>query len=88
VDPASVDGHIHLLVEAGLIEAKEVPHHLRQPVHGRLYPTRLTWAGHDFLDAIRRDRVWEKVKAEGADLPFGVVKELAIATLRAMIGLG
>jgi hypothetical protein len=91
VDPALVDGHLELLIDADYIRAIEDTT-LRRPKFQRFTPTRLTSSGHDFLAAIRRDDVWEKVKekakAEGTDLPFSVIKDLALAALRMMIGLG
>jgi hypothetical protein len=44
-------------------------------------PSRLTWAGHEFLDARRKDALWQKVKAvalqKSGGLGFEVLKQLA-----------
>jgi len=68
-----------LLIEAGLI-------------HGSMSKTfgvqangfiaiRLTWEGHEFLDAIRSDSVWEKTKASfkngGLSMTLDLVKTVA-----------
>jgi len=43
---------------------------------------RLTWAGHEYLDAVRGDAVWEKTKSlfkrEGLAMTFDLVKTVAI----------
>ena len=54
-----VSNHVRLLGEAGLIEAQNLTTH-----GGALWrPKRLTWAGHDFLDAAKNDGVWRKAKS-------------------------
>jgi hypothetical protein len=77
--------HAQLLIDAGLVEGT---------VHygasrGRRIPDtfhiqRLTWAGHDFLDAARDDTVWrtarEKILKPGVSWTFELLKE----TLKAL----
>ena len=50
---------------------------------------RLTWEGHEFLDKIRSDTVWNKTKETIADrgIPFvmDVVKEVAASITTAMV---
>ena len=51
--------HVMLLEEAGLIAAMSLTSH-----DGICWkPTRLTYSGHEFLDAARSDTVWERAKA-------------------------
>jgi hypothetical protein len=51
--------HIMLLDEAGLIEAEDL-----STLSGMCWkPKRLTYSGHEFLDAARSDTVWQKAKA-------------------------
>lgn len=80
-----VSEHVKLLAEAGLIESKVNP---RDAI---LLPVRLTWEGHEFLDAARSQNVWEKVKGvardQGGSLPFDVLKALAIQFARQAVGL-
>ena len=41
---------------------------------------RLTWAGHDYLDAVRDPKVWQKTKdatEKVGSWTFEIVKELA-----------
>lgn len=84
--------HVELLIEAGLI------HGQMSKTLGRGVPCfiiqRLTWEGHEFVDAIRSDTVWQKAKTsfvkEGLSMTFDLVKSIAtdIATgyLKSTIG--
>jgi Hypothetical protein (DUF2513) len=54
----------------------------------------LTWEGHEFLDAIKSDNVWEKtkdgVKKKGLELgniPLDVLKEFASIQIKSILGL-
>jgi hypothetical protein len=53
-----VSYHVMLLDEAGLLEAGECSHLLGVSWK----PQRLTYEGHQFLDAARSDTVWQKAK--------------------------
>ena len=53
-----VQEHLRLLLEAGLIEAMVDNTWSSRAVR----PIRLTWAGHDFLAAIRDEGVWSSTK--------------------------
>ncbi len=48
----------------------------------------LTWAGHEYLDKIRSDTVWNKtksvIKEKGLPLVIDVVKEVATAIISGM----
>jgi hypothetical protein len=50
--------HIRLLDEAGLIDAED----LTNMSGSEWKAKRLTWAGHEFIDAARSDTVWQKTK--------------------------
>src|SRR5260221_9662339 len=52
--------HVQLLNEAGLIEAECLQSMDEGDFHW--YPKRLTWEGHQFLDASRDEGRWKKVK--------------------------
>jgi hypothetical protein len=79
----SITEHMRLLNEAGLIEgisAYSVEHRLKW------IELRLTWSGHDFLDAARNESVWTETIAEvrkktGA-VPFEVLKGLLMESAR------
>lgn len=70
--------HIKLLHEAGLVEALDMST-LRQ---FSWRPMRLTWAGHEFLDASRNDEIWSRAKRvlreKGGILSFDVLKYVLI----------
>jgi hypothetical protein len=60
VDAAVAAYHVALLKDAGYVEAT-----VDKKVNGlpwRFMGLRLTWSGHEFLDAMRDDTVWKKVK--------------------------
>jgi len=78
-DPESVQYHVQLMHDAGLIVADEL-------VPGQWWPERITWAGHEFLDLARSDALWESAKRDveskvGA-APFQVVRDLLARRIR------
>jgi len=58
--------HAKIMAEAGLIETTEVR---ANPVYAEYagikihVPTELTWGGHEFLEAVRDESRWSKVKS-------------------------
>lgn len=82
-----VSYHLCLLRDAGLVEARCLkPSNV--PMH--CMGVRLTWAGHEFLDSIRNDTAWKKIKAlvtsKGLDLTFDAVKVAAATVIKGMLG--
>jgi hypothetical protein len=84
--------HVQLLIDAGLIEGKVIS----QNRDGRQIPsgyfiTRLTMAGHDFLDASRENKVWEKAKGtfkeKGVGWTVDVLKAVCIQIIKSHVGL-
>jgi len=77
-----VSYHVKLLSDAGFIEALDRSHQRALVWH----PKRLTWEGHEFLDAIRNDTVWAKTKKlvadKGSSIPFEVLKEVVMKLAR------
>jgi hypothetical protein len=85
--PEQIAQHVRLLEEAGLIEAQNL-----STMDGFDYrPKRLTWAGHEFLDAARNDTVWnrtkEMVKDKGGSIPFEVLKGLLVKVASSLFAL-
>ena len=76
---SSIHYHVRLLKDAGLIDADEL-------VPGQWWPERMTWAGHEFLDAARNDELWNDVKRQvlqgGGSAPFALVHELLLEGTR------
>ena len=83
------DYHRVLLLDAGLAEGSPGP----MTGDGRFHPRidRLTWAGHEFLDACRKDAVWRRVSARiaeaGVSVSFEVLQRLLTDTVVRMVGL-
>jgi hypothetical protein len=86
--PEEISYHVRLLHEAGLLQAENLT-----DATGALWaPKRLTWEGHEFLDAARNDTVWNKtkdvVRDKGGSVPFEVLKELVVKIAASFFGLG
>lgn len=63
-----------------------------QPVGGEIYSFgvgRLTWEGHEFLDKIRSDTVWNRTKEviteKGLPMAIDVVKSISTSLISAMV---
>ena len=82
-DSAEVSYHVMILHEAGLIEA----YHLSTMANSIWYPKRLTWSGHEFLDAARNDSIWNKAKEKAKSMNFELLKELLLAMTRQQLEL-
>lgn len=52
--------HSELLIDAGLVEGQMSRTLGLGPTH--FFAQRLTWIGHELLDAVRSDTVWNKTK--------------------------
>lgn len=86
-DYAKVAYTIDLMKGAGLLQA-----HIQKIAggqYGAVYVDTLTWDGHDFLDSVRSNKVWAKVKQkiaqEVVSAPFSVVKKVAEALLEGIL---
>ena len=74
--------HLLLLKEASLIQADQLG--------AFWYPIRLTWEGHEFLDAARDDARWEKAKvamANAGSFAIDVMKQLLVQYLKTELKL-
>jgi hypothetical protein len=76
---AEISYHMELLIEAGLVEGQMTKYIGRKI--SAFFVSRLTWSGHEFLDAIRSNTVWEKTKktivSKGLALTFDLIKSVA-----------
>jgi hypothetical protein len=88
-DDIAIDGygvrviayHIHIMCEADLLSCERI---LSKSTPERLidaHPFRLTWQGHEFLDAARSDTIWAKAKKAISDKGISV----AISTLQTLL---
>jgi hypothetical protein len=61
------------------------------PIPRPLAIKRLTWKGHEYLESVRSDTLWSDVKKtareKGVDLTIDLVKALATAKARALLGM-
>ena len=88
---SEIDYNLVLLYEAGLVKGK-----YKGAGGGKIYTLieGLTWEGHDFLEDVRSDAVWQgvQVKAQEAglsvlNLSFEVLKNLAVSVVKENLGL-
>jgi Hypothetical protein (DUF2513) len=84
-DIATLHYHLQLLHDAGLIEASEV-------MPGQWWPERITWSGHEFLDAARNEDLWQetrrRVETSLGSAPFLLFHEMLIRLSRARLDGG
>ena len=85
--PDQISYHVMLLNEAGLIEANDLST-LGGP---KWTPKRLTWAGHEFIEASRDESRWEKakniMKEKGSGMAFDVLRSVLIQLMtKAVLG--
>lgn len=84
--------HVELMIENGLIKGLTAPSS-SGPAHRILAYSieRMTWEGHDFMDAARSDSIWEKAKKKCLEatggLAFDVLKACLIAQGKYALGL-
>jgi len=74
--------HLSLIREAGFIESPG-----SQPMDGITF-SRLSWDGHDFLDAIRDPEIWAKTKRgalAAGGFTFDLLKDLARGYIKKQI---
>ena len=75
--------HCKLLHEAGLIKDCKIIYASNRIVSFGV--SSLTWEGHDFLDKIREDTIWNKtkglIKDKALPMTLDVIKEIATAVI-------
>lgn len=85
-DALTVAYHYKLLGDAGLIEVIN----MSGLTDLNYSATMLTWQGHEFLDKIRNETVWNKVKStiqsKSLDLSFDAIKTVATTVISSMLG--
>jgi len=84
-DADNVSYHMKIMDEAGLIEA----HCLEHTGGTHCHASRLTWSGHEFLDQVREQTVWNRTKAsvreKGLALSFEVIRMTASAIIAGIV---
>lgn len=88
-DQETIGHHVWLMAQGGLLTAADVT--AQQDASPTALPGAITWDGHEFLDAVRNDTVWRKLKAQvkdkGLTVPFSVVQALALKIIEKLAGL-
>jgi hypothetical protein len=75
--------HLALIREAGFIESPG-----SQPAGVGITFRRLSWDGHDYLDAVRDPKIWQKTKGSAeavGSFTFDLVKDLAKGFIKTKI---
>jgi hypothetical protein len=80
--------HILLMAQAGFIDYE--PELTKTGRIIRVIAFSLTWEGHEFLDVIRNEGTWKRIKdfakQKGASLSFDVIKAIALHGVKKLIG--
>lgn len=66
-DESSIAYHVTLMCEAGLLSCELIRSTTTEDRVVKGLPFRLTWEGHEFLDAARNDSTWERAKSKFAE---------------------
>jgi hypothetical protein len=81
--------HLELLEEAGLIKASFLRANQVGVVSAHV--ERLTWSGHEFLDAARNDTLWNKAKGivgeKAGTVSFAILQILLVQLAKSALGL-
>lgn len=81
--------HLEIVIDAGLLVA-EVQRSMG-PYRPTIHIERLTWEGHEFLDAARQDSLWnqakEKMLESTGGLSLSLLKELLVQQGKQALGL-
>ena len=79
-DDLTIKYHLVLLYDAGFLRCEPVKSSSSDRVI-YVVPFDLTWQGHEFLEKIRNETTWKKIKetimSKGGTLAFNVISELA-----------
>lgn len=81
--------HAYLLIDAGLAQGSDTGTFGSTSPTARIF--KLTWAGHEFADVARNDKLWNKamgiVKDKGGSITIDLLKDLLTSLMKAAIGL-
>ncbi|MCE9546107.1 MAG: DUF2513 domain-containing protein [Planctomycetia bacterium] len=75
--------HAYLMNEAGLIEAADVT--CMGSTSPEAIPTKLTWEGHEFIDAARSDTIWNSAMSQIKAIGGGVTIAMLTALLKKLM---
>ena len=78
--------HSVLLIEAGYVHGVIIPDQNGDPLCTRV--SRLTWAGHEFLELTRDDTIWNQAKVVVADSAKGAATEIVTSACKQLLSIG
>lgn len=80
-------GHVKILGQADYLDVMD----LSSPMLEVFYIKSLTWQGHELLDNIRNETVWNKTKVtigeHAGTVSVSIMQELAKVAMRTLMGL-
>ena len=83
--------HLRLMYQANLLVAEEVVSSSTKTRIIEVFPFELSWEGHEFLISLRNKNVLNKIKERFgksfSDVPFTILKEVALTLFRNEIGI-
>lgn len=86
-DDLTLKYHLLLLAQAGLIDYE--PELTKTGRIIQVHAFNLSWQGHEFLDSIRDDGTWSKIKVKassmGQSLSYEIIKALALKAMHAVV---
>lgn len=89
-DPKVVGYHSYLIVQSGLCEGIDITG--AESIGPEAVLTKLTWAGHEFLDAARDETRWRKamsITAKSAGtITIGALTQLLTSLMMQSLGIG
>jgi hypothetical protein len=90
-DEQVIKYHLRLMYQANLLVAEEIVSSSTKKRLIDVWPFELTWDGHEFLLSLRNKSVLKKVKSRFgksiSDVPFTILKEVALSIFRNEVGL-
>lgn len=88
-DDETIGHHRYLIYDAGWATGEEMT--MNSDSHRQALLADITWAGHEALDAIRDQGVWDQVKHRVSDaaqsVPVSLALEVARAIMKGKLGL-
>ena len=81
--------HVYIMMEGGLLKGADVT--VRGGKSPQAVPGRLTWAGHEFIDAARDSTRWNRalslVGEKAGSVTISVLTELLASLMKSALGL-
>lgn len=90
IDKRELQYHVSLCVEAGLLDGVDA-NYIGSGMNKLYAIQNLTWNGHEFLDAVRSEGIWNTAKQrivdEGGSFTFEILRQIAVATIKSKLGI-